>query len=66
MVEVRFLIRKVLQKMGMEQIPLWERYEHLAEWVGECWMVASKARPVIEALRMTLKSALSRIERLPV
>ena len=28
MVAVRFLIRKVWQKAGMEQIPLWERYGH--------------------------------------
>ena len=28
MVAVRFFIRKVSQKVGMEQIPLWERYGH--------------------------------------
>ena len=31
MVAVRFLIRKVWQKVGMEQIPLWERYRCISQ-----------------------------------
>ena len=32
MVAIRFLIREVWQKTGMEQIPLWERYDKGCLW----------------------------------